>query len=104
MKQSIANGDGGGQAFLAAGGLTACVSVIEGAFGLGATAIQTDAYVKVSNSNNDAAVKIHDSDNTARVKIAEIWSKHSREIVFGILMVFVIVALLIYFTKPHHRF
>ena len=104
MKQPIANGDGGGQAFLAAGGLAACTSVIEGAFGLGATAIQTDAYVKVSDSNNKAAVSIHDSDNSARVRIAEIWSQHSREIVIGILFVFVIVALLIYLkdTQHHH--
>ena len=101
----MANGDGGGgQAFLNAGGLAACTAVIEGAFGLGAQAIQTNAYVKVSESNNKSAVNIHDSDNNARVKIAEIWSQQSREILFGIMMVFVIVALLIYFTKPHHRF
>ena len=103
MKRVIANGDGGGEAFLAAGGLAACTSVIQGAFNLGSTAIQTNAYVDVSKSNNDATVKINDSDNTARVKIAGIWSKHSREIVTGILMVFVIIALLIYLYKsPRH--
>lgn len=104
MKQVIVNADGSaGGAFLAAGGLAACTSVIQGAFNLGSTAIQTDAYVKVSESNNKAAVNIHDSDNSARVRIAEIWSQHSREIVTGILMVFVIIALLIYLYKsPHH--
>lgn len=102
MKRVIANGDGG-EAFMAAGGLAACTSVIQGAFNLGSTAIQTNAYTEVSKSNNDATVKIHDSDNSARVKIAEIWSKHSREIVTGVLMVFVIIALLIYLYKSPHR-
>lgn len=102
MKKVIANGDGG-ESFMAAGGLAACTAVIQGAFNLGSTAIQTNAYTEVSKSNNDAAVKIHDSDNSARVKIAEIWSQHSREIVIGILMVFIIIALLTYLYKsPRH--
>lgn len=105
MKQIIANGDGSpGGAFLAAGGLAAVTGVIQGALNLGSTAIQTDAYVKVSDSNNKASVAIHESDNSAKVSIAEIWSQHSREIVTGILLIVVIVALLIYLLKsPSHR-
>lgn len=101
MKKVIANGDGG-NAFMAAGGLAACTSVIQGAFNLGSTAIQTNAYTEVSKSNNEAAVKINNSDNSARVRISEIWSNHSREIVTGVLMVFVIIALLIYLLKSPH--
>lgn len=102
MKRVIANGDGG-ETFFVGGGLAAVTAVIQGALNLGSTAIQTNAYVKVNESNNESLVKIHNSDNSARVKIAEIWSQHSREIVTGILMVFVIIALLIYLYKsPRH--
>lgn len=98
MKPKQVNADGG-EAFLATGGIAAVTAVIQGAFNLGSTAIQTDAYVKVSDSNNKAAVAITESNNSAKVSIAQIWSAHSKEIVTGALLVVVIIALLLYLLK-----
>lgn len=98
MKEEIIHADGG-TAVLGAGIIPAITGVIEGAFGLGATAIQTKAQVKINESNNDTLVKTTESNNNAKVKMSEIWSKHSSEIITGILLVVVIIVLAIYLLK-----
>lgn len=100
MKQVILHADGtAGGAVLGAGIIPAITGVIEGAFGLGATAIQTNAQVKVAKSNNETLVETTKSNNETKVRMSEIWSKHSSEIVTGCLLAIVVVVLAIYLLK-----
>ena len=103
MKRIFANGDGGGDSFLQAGGLNFVQGVVEGAFTLGAAGINAQTTREVTKSNNETYVEVSKSNNDAKVKITEAWTKFlggsSKDVVLGIILSIAAIGLIIVLVK-----
>lgn len=106
-KRIYIGGDGsssaeGWQTFSNTGGQDFVSGIVSSFLGFGASIVQSNNMKDIAINTNDSKVAIADSNNSARARIAEAWAAHSKELVMGVLISALSIALIVYLLKGRH--